>query len=448
MRRFLLPAAIILVLLGSIAAFVAAQVGNGGKNEPEPSAPPEPLRYATEYPAIDYSTARLSDPVAQLQTRIARGEVELRFDADRGYLDALLEALRIDPSSQVLVFSQTSLQGTRIRPERPRAIYFNDDVYVAWVQQGPIEIASMDPNLGPVFYMLEQDQTAPAPFQRELTRCLSCHDSYSLTGGGVPRFIVGSGYTGPAGTLITHEGWILVTDQTPLRSRWGGWYVTGRHGDQVHLGNMVIRAFEDFERLDELRIGNIDNLDALFDTRPYLTNKSDVVALMLLEHQVNVQNLITRVRYDTLTALHAENERDDGAAVSSAALKLIDDSVEPLVQALFFVGEAQLTGTITGDAVFARQFASRAMRDERGRSLRDLDLSKRMFRYPLSYLVYSAAFDALPDATKEVVYRRIGEVLSGADRSEEFAHISAADRTAIAEILADTKPELAAVLED
>ena len=137
------------------------------------------------------------------------------------------------------MYSQTSLQGKLINPKTPRAIYFNDDVYVGYVQDGPIEIASLDPKLGPVFYLLEQ--SAPKPkFSAELGRCMSCHDSYSLTGGGVPRFIVGSGYTGTTGMLVSHEGWILISDRTPLKSRWGGWYVTGRHGSQVHLGNIVI----------------------------------------------------------------------------------------------------------------------------------------------------------------------------------------------------------------
>ena len=167
------------------------------------------------------------------------------------------------------MYSQTSLQSQLIGPKTPRAIYFNDDVYVGYVQDAPIEIASLDPSLGPVFYLLEQKRRAPK-FGAELGRCLSCHDSYSLTGGGVPRFIVGSGYTGTTGMLVSHEGWILISDRTPLKSRWGGWYVTGRHGSQVHLGNMVIKTLDDFDRLEELRVGNVDTLDALVDVKPYL----------------------------------------------------------------------------------------------------------------------------------------------------------------------------------
>ena len=426
----------------------------------------EPLRYDTEYPTMHYATARRTDAITKLQERLDRGELNLAA-GPRGYLDSLLAALAIDPSSQTLVFSQTSLQSRRIRPETPRAIYFNDDVYVAWVQQGPLEIGAMDPNLGPVFYLFEQPAepltgaaaaAAPTPaqpkFEHELTRCLSCHDSYSMTGDGVPRFIVGSGYTGTGGQLVSHEGWILVTDKTPLKSRWGGWYVTGMHGDQVHLGNMLIRTMEDFQRLEELRVGNVDTLDALFDTKPYATNKSDVVALLVLEHQVNAHNAITRANYDVRTAIDKERGAAKAAegyeqtldALSPELRTKVAEAVEPLVQTLLFADEVELTAPVSGDAAFAKQFASRAVRDPSGRSLRDLDMRTRMFRYPLSYLVHSPAFDALPRAAREAIYARFAAVLKGEDSSELFAARDAASRAAALEILVATKPEFAAAL--
>ena len=448
------PAA--LALLGMLAVL---QAGNGDERDsPAEAAAPgsdavvnaaapdeEPLRYDVEYPSIGYSSTAPRDRVADLTARIASGATQLAFHPVRGYLDSLLAELAIDPASQVLVFSQTSLQSRRIRPETPRAIYFNDSVYVAWVQNGPLEIASLDPALGPVFYLLEQEPQARPAFDREFTRCLSCHDSYSLTGGGVPRLIVGSGYTGPGGNLITHEGWILVTDRTPLKSRWGGWYVTGRHGDQVHLGNMVIRSFDEFERLDALRIGNIQTLDHLFDTGPYLRNTSDVVALMVLEHQAYVQNLITRLSYDARQALH---EVGESSAARDVVRARIAEAVEDLARAMLFAGEVTLSAPLEGDPAFAAQFQSRAIRDGQGRSLRDFDMRRRMFRYPLSYLVYSPEFDALPEIARQAVYERFAAVLSGADTSETFAHLTAADRAAVREIVAATKPDLAAMLAD
>lgn len=402
---------------------------------PTPPATGGVLRYDTEYPTIPYATGRRTDAVAALIERLERGEAALDYHPVRGYLDSLLAELDIDPSSQMLVFSQTSLQSRLINPRTPRAIYFNDDVYVAFVQQAPIEIASLDPSFGPVFYLLEQNASEAPKFGAELGRCLSCHDSYSLTGGGVPRFIVGSGYTGTTGMLVSHEGWILVSDRTPLKSRWGGWYVTGQHGEQVHLGNMIIKTLYDFDRLEELRRGNLDTLDGLFDVRPYLTSSSDIVALLVFQHQADVQNLITRLRYDALTP--ADNRAE-----------LVAETTERLLRAMLFVDAVEYTAPISGEPKFAEQFARRAVRDPAGRSLRDFDLSRRLFRYPFSYVVYSKAFDALPAEAQRSFYRRLDEVLRGVDASEDFAHLTAADRGAIREILLATKPEFAANVAD
>jgi hypothetical protein len=444
---------------GSAAQDRAA--GGAGVDRERSATPPAEgdaaLRYDAEYPTMHYATAPRSDAIAMLEARLASGALRLEA-GPRGYLSSLLAALGIEASSQTLVFSQTSLQARRINPRTPRAIYFNDDVYVAWVQNGPLEIGALDPNLGPVFFLLEQpaagSAAAPVPkVERELTRCLSCHDSYSLSGGGVPRFIVGSGYTGPDGTLVSHEGWILVSDATPLESRWGGWYVTGRSGEQRHLGNVVIHDLKEFDRLDELRVGNLDTLDALLDTKPYLTNKSDIVALMILEHQVNAQNAITRANFDVRTAIDKERgsaKAKDGYELradqlSAATRKTIEDAVEPLVETLLFAGETPLTAPISGEPRFVAQFMSRAIKDSRGRSLRDLDMRTRMFRYPLSYVVYSAAFEALPRAAREAVYGQVAALLRGTRKGDAAARLEPDERAAILEILAATKPEFAAL---
>lgn len=409
-------------------------------------APPATLRYDAEYPTVRYATTPRTDRVAQLRARLAARETTLRYAEPRGYLDSLLAALAIDASSQILVFSQTSLQSERIRPAAPRAIYFNDDTYVAWVQGGPIEVAAMDPVLGQVFYTLAQTPTRTQPFEQQDVQCLSCHDSYSLTGGGVPRFLTGSGYIGSRGELMAHEGWILVSDRTPLRNRWGGWYVTGQHGDQVHLGNVVIRSYEDFERLDELRTRDVATLDGRFDTSPYLTDKSDIVALLVFEHQTNMQNAITRLNYDTRKLLYAQEQGESARIEIAAAQQAFDDAVEELVERALFVGAAELTSPISGDAAFVEQFASRALRDGQGRSLRDLDLMQRLFRYPASFVLDTPAFAALPERAKAAVYTRLSAVLGspvGAGVNDAFAHLSATDRMAIHEILAATTPAYA-----
>ena len=345
-----------------------------------------------------------------------------------------LKNCEIDASSQALVFSRTSLQVRQILPETPRAIYFNDDSYVAWIPGSQsLEVSSFDPELGPVFYTLAQDAAVEPSMERQLGTCLRCHDTYSLTGGGVPRFLLGSGYTGTDGELVSHEAWILTSQATPFSSRWGGWYVTGHHGDADHLGNMVVQRAEDLQDIDALRVANVDELGAFFDTSDYLTPLSDIVALMVLEHQVEVQNLISRLRYEILG-----NETE-------VAPQEFDRHVEALVRAMLMADEIELTSAIEGGSGFAEHFESLGPFDSQQRSLREFDLNSRVFRYPLSYLIYSSAFEALPPVAKNAVYRRVSEVLNANPDQDGFSRLSLADRTAIAEILADTLPDFPAI---
>lgn len=401
-----------------------------------------------EYGVMGYSSTPRSDAVARLQASDISG---LQFQPARGYLDSLLQALAINPASQLLVFSRTSLNIANIKPQTPRAIYFNDETYVAWVpDSGVIEIASMDPKLGPVFYTLSQNQQTGAKFEHEVSQCLRCHDSYSMTGGGVPRFILGSGYTGANGNLVSHEGWILTDPSTPLQNRWGGWYVSGMHGQQVHLGNIAVNNPADLYQLEKLRTGNIETLDLLLDTRPYLTSYSDIVALMVIEHQVHIQNLITRVNYDVHTALHDTPEFTsatipENTDIPEPVRRLVEDINEPLVEAMLMTNEVVLSDSITGSSGFREWFESQGPHDSLQRTLRELDLQTRLFRYPLSYQIYSSAFDHLPWPARRQIYLRLAEILTSAENTDGFSHLSGDDRTAILEILHETRPEFTAL---
>jgi hypothetical protein len=411
-------------------------------------------RYAVEYPSIGYGTVRPSERIAKLQSELDQGVRTIDFDDTDGYLAAVLEALDIDPASQLLVFSKTSINKTHILPSRPRAIFFNDDAYVAIVPgSGMLEIATMDPQLGPVFFILEQRASTTPQFDRQTVQCLRCHDSLTMTGGGVPRFILGSGYVDTRSNLVSHEGWMLTTPKTPFRFRWGGWYVTGNHGDLAHLGNIVVNNAAELQDLESLRIFNRETLDGLIDTELYPTGHSDIVALLVIEHQVHVQNLITRVNYDVRTGIAEEEQRnkDDNNSndwfVSEEMKSLIEESGEPLVKALLFVDEAELTAPVTGSTNFADQFERRGPYDSKGRSLRQFDLRTRTFRYPLSYLVYSEAFDALPRIARDYIYRRLAEILGDGRGDAVMVRLQPAERAVILEILRTTKPDFAAFEE-
>ncbi len=390
--------------------------------------------YEQDYPVMNYGSAPLQDVVTELQAQIDSGEVSLKFDSERGYLDATLAALDISTSSQLLVFSHTSLQQPLISPQTPRAIYFNEDVYVAWVQESDLlEIASMDPNLGPVFFTLNQIESEKPQFNREFRSCLRCHDSLSLTGGGTPRFVMSSNYTGVAGQLVSHEGGIMTTSRTPISSRWGGWYVTGFHGEQRHLGNVLIQTAADIADENLVRMGNRENLSTLTDIDPYITPYSDIVALLVIEHQIEVQNKIARTNFYARTLLEKKEDlKEDEVARGLEVLG------EELLHSLFMVGQPPLTDAIESTSGFTEAFEEAGRKDGQGRSLWDLDMEQRLFKQPLSYQIYSKAYAGLPAQIKEIIATRMEEILSDDNNEDTYAHLSDEDKRAIRDILSAT----------
>jgi hypothetical protein len=113
-----------------------------------------------------------------------------------------------------------------------------------------------------------------------------------------------------------------------------------------------------------------------------------------------------------------------------------------MVDYMLFVDEAPLPSKVEGLSGFTQYFESRGPTDSKGRSFRQFDLTRRMMRFPCSFMIYTEAFDALPASAKSAVYARLWEVLGGKDRDPKYAAISAADRRAIIEILRETKTGL------
>ena len=404
------------------------------------------LDNAYDHGFIAYSKTAPTDPVARLQRRIDSGEVTLDSEPRLGYLPAILRELNIPLTSQSLVFSKTSFQFTPIVPRRPRALYFNDDVYVGYVQGSRVlEFASVDPKLGAVFYTLDEEEKGPPRFQREVYFCLICHDSSAITNG-VPGFMTLSVLPDKEGNAIRSAPANAMSDQTPFNERWGGWYVTGTHGTQRHRGNTIFPlGIPALERTDWSKGANVATIDDKIDTADYLTPHSDIVALIALTHQTRIHNLMTRASYETQRAIRDEGNANGGLTqpgerYSGITAERIRAAVEPLVRGMFFVNEAPLTDSVRGTSGFAADFEKGGVRDRKGRSLKNLDLRRRFLRYPLSYLIYSPAFDALPGAAKDFFYERAGMILSGTSTAD-FGHLSTEDRAAILEILVDTKPD-------
>jgi hypothetical protein len=348
------------------------------------------------------SSESLDDPIVRLEKRLESGEIKLSYEPKHGYLKSVLDALRVPVSSQTLVFSKTSFQYPYISPEKPRALYYNDDVYVGQVQQGNfLEFVSFDKMQGAIFYIMDEQPGDRPRFERAEVDCVQCHVASSTRG--VPGVMLRSIHTRPTGVQAAGTPAFITGQESPFKDRWGGWYVTGLEGTQEHMGNGV----------------------AACDLSAYLTGTSDVVAHLVLAHQTQMHNLITQTNYQ-----------------ARLAQGKFEKPAEMLVHYLLFANEAPIEGTISSGSAFATEFQARGPRDSLGRSVRDFDLQKRIFKYPCSYLIYSEAFDAMPEPAKSYIYRRLFEVLSGRDQGPEFASLSAEDRRAILEILVATKPKL------
>jgi hypothetical protein len=398
---------------------------------------------------MGYSQMASDNAISRLQAKLDRGEVHLDAHGASGYLGSLLKALGIDESSQVLVFSKSSMQVEYISAATPRALYFNDDTYVGWVQGGLIEVATVDGRLGPVFYTLVNQTGAPAQFQREFQRCLLCHDTFGLAGGGVPRFLFQSAYTRSNDEVLTDVVANETTDKTPLEARWGGWYVSGLQGSLVHLGNIFREPTGQPLKLVKVARGNLPSLTGLVDTTPYLSNKSDIVALLVIEHQVYVHDLISRANYKTRWLMirsgteGGAESKAPWADLSPQTQKMIQPMLEQLVQAMLFVGAAPISAGISSTSGFDTWFQARGPADRSGRSFRTLDLQTRLFRYPLSFLVYSVGFDNLPPGAKDYVYKRFADILTGREQSDTYRQLPADLRADMLEILTETKPDFA-----
>lgn len=417
----------ILVLLNAVCGLGYAQVGFEG-------------------PPIDYLTAEVNDPVAQLARRVSSGEIELEFDNQHGYLKSVLDALQVPVSSQTLVFSKTSLQLQRISPRRPRALYFSDDVYVGWCQRGDVlEFAATDPQQGAIFYSLRQNEVDKPRFVRDRGQCLTCHASSRTQN--VPGYLVRSVYADAAGQPILGSGTYLTDHTSPFDERWGGWYVTGTHGAMRHMGNTTFTE-EDERGGDRERGANLQTLTKVVNTEPYVTGHSDLVALMVLEHQTQMHNAIAAANYETRLAMHQSyqmNElldREEGH-ISESADRRINAVADQLLRYLLMCDEFQITDPVAGTSGFAEEFQKQGICDSQGRSLRHLDLKQRLFRYPCSYLIHNPAFDALPDEVRGRVLGRLAQILNGEELSGNFQHLSADHRREIHEILIETKPEYA-----
>jgi hypothetical protein len=367
---------------------------------------------ALDHPAIGYATRPVRDRVAALNRKLDEGKT-LEFEPQHGYLRAVLDALEIPVESQVAVFAKSSFQQHLIHPGNARAIYFNDAVSVGWIRGGPLlEIASLDPQQGTIFYTLNQWKSA-SPRLKRRDDCLGCHESYDTLG--VPGMLLRSVYPAPNGFVMRELGSYNVDHRVPFAHRWGGFFVTGKSDALSHLGNAAFLGEDGAESVEA-------------NLKGFLAPGSDLVALMVFDHQMHMTNLLTRMGWETRFAQYEKTMTPEKLAGMAAEV----------ADYMLFLDEARIGSPVSGTAGFEEKFTAHGPFDSKGRSLRQFDLSHRMMRYPCSYMIYSEAFDGLPEVAKDAIYRRMWRLLSG----EVGSRLSGGDRQAIVEILRETKKGL------
>ena len=415
----------------------AALCGVGaGRAQSEPDYEHAPIRYSATAP---------HDALTRLQDRLVAGEVTLT-GGQLQMLQTLLTELGVSADSQTLVFSRTSFQRSRIRPDQPRALYFSDSVYVGWVPGGLVEVTAVDPQLGPVFYTMElPGARRGAPKIEREADCLRCHGGAFVRE--IPGVFVRSVFPDANGDPLLRHGTQLVDDETPFEQRWGGWYVTGYHGAVAHRGNAVAR-----ENGDQLVFAPAakrpDELSAVFETPAYLKPTSDVVALLVLEHQMAVQNSLTHAGFAArrmtayqhgLQKTFKEPESDEPAYDSVKSV--FTSSAQEVVDRLLFRHAAPLPAGVTGHPAFVKNFAQGAPRSAAGHALKDLHLDGRLFAQRCSYLIYSESFRALPDTLKRRILDRLDAALRSRDPQDRYAYLPADEKQRIRQILIETHPD-------
>lgn len=395
-----------------------------------------------------YSKTAPGNSVARLEKRIATGAFRFNAGDDKQFLAEFLHELNVPVESQVLVFSKTSKQNDRISPETPRAIYFSEECYIGWVPGGMIEIGCSDPELGAVFYLLEHRNRVREGLRFDRPQdCLNCHAGSRTRG--FPGFLVRSVYPDETGMPLLSEGSFMTGHESPLEERWGGWYVTGCHGAQRHMGNTCASLVDGRIDFDTEQGANLMSLDHLFPTDRYLVPGSDILALMVLEHQVEMHNRLNRAAHNLRRALYLQKSlastlgETSSNKLTGSALSVAESQAEKILEYMLFCEEAPLEdGGVDDGGEFREAFLANRRDSADGRSLKDFQLLDRLFKYRCSYMIYSTAFDSLPGQLKQIVYRRLWNILNGRESDPKFQHLSESERSRIREILVDTKDGL------
>ncbi len=396
------------------------------------AALPEPDYRELDRPPHEYHTRAPRDRFTRLIGDLESGRLNVDRSSEKAFVESLLCVLEIPASSQMLVFSTTSLQLRLITPANPRALYFNEEIYLGWVPGGRIEVLSLDPELGAVFYIFDPPRNdLPVRVERS-ERCMNCHSGDDT--GRVPGVVVKSVISGERGGSLKSFRIEQAGHQIPFAERFGGWYVTGDTRIASALGNTFGRYVDGTLTKVPMEPGRF------FDFARYPMATSDVLPQLVHEHQAGFVNRVVEAGYRARTYLHA-----DGAQLTESHGKLLDEQARIVVRYLLFADEASLTaGGLRGDLAFQTDFLKTRRAAPGGASLKDFDLRTRLFRHRCSYMIYSPIFTALPAAMKQRIYAQLSAALDPAHAPAEYAYLPPPEKQAIRAILRATVPDLAA----
>ncbi len=383
-----------------------------------------------DLPPHSYRDRTPTDAFTRLTADLESGRIPLNSSSEKAFVTSLLNALGVPVSSQMLVFSTTSLQLRLITPANPRALYFSEEMYVGYVPGGRIEIEALDPELGGIFHIFD----IPAPGEKirveRSERCMNCHASAENQR--VPGLLLKSVIPGPRGGSLTAFRLDQIGHGVPFAQRLGGWYVTGTHGIADHLGN----TFGDLSPRGLTK--HPIEPGRLFEFAKYPAPTSDILPELLLEHQAGFINRVVEASYRARTIGFASGEN-----LTSEQSSELDEQARILTRYVLFADEAPLTaGGVEGDANFKSDFLQNRRKSTAGFSLKDFDLRTRLFRHRCSYMIYTAPFQKLPAPLKQRIFTRLAIALDTAKPAPEFAYLPPAEKHSIAEILRETLPDL------
>ncbi len=391
-----------------------------------------------------YFSKDAKDPVTLLMKRVQRGEVLIKEPNGKPLVERLLRELGLNKDTQVLVFSRTSLQRREVSFSNPRALYFNESVYLGWMPNGRIEIASFDPELGPIFYFQRELDDASSPLLTRTRSCLGCHagDATNFLPGSLGRSV----YPDKSGrSLRSIDDYRRSGHHIPLHDRYGGWFVSGNHGAMRHMGNAIASREGGEITIDREQFANLEKLDRFFSTEAYPAPGSDIAALLVFDHQVTMHHRLVEAAYRARQSLFDSKldakETDVSKLRKGRSTDEFLEGRDKVVDYLLFRDETPIP-KVSCDPAFRRAFAANRIADSRKRSLKDLRLDGRIFENRCSYMIYSPTFDQFPPMLKGAIYARIHEILTSPKPVEGFDYLGKDEKRRILEILDETKEDL------